>query len=248
MSANDAIEVQCPQCNSDFRVKAKAIGKTVKCPKCQFSLLIEPPVPSDNDDLPQPSDIGLDFLANPPKQSSSEPPPLSPPLITTIAEPAFQESPSPSFNVNATPRKASLIVRRYRALEIVRVLLYCMAILVAVGWLLWTVGTMLGAAGIIATASTAPSGQWPADVPTGVSPFSEDLTDAQREAIMEYQTQNMAPAAAGFAATFGLVMWLSVTFSSVFTIVVLCSYAELIKVALDIQENTQRSAHYLAQR
>lgn len=248
MNATDAIEVQCPQCNSDFRVKAKAVGKMVKCPKCHFSQLVAPPVPSSDDELPQPSDIGLDFLANPPKQLSSAPPPIDPPLITTVAEPAFQESPSTGFSVNATPRKSAFVVRRYRALEIVRVFLYCMAILVAIGWLLWTIGTMLGAAGIIATASTAPSGQWPADVPTGVSPFSEDLTDAQRQAILEYQTQNMAPAAAGFAATFGLVMWLSVTFSSVLTIVVLCSYAELIKVALDIQENTQRSAHYLAQR
>lgn len=248
MSTNEAIEVQCPQCNSNFRVKAKAVGRTVKCPKCQFSMTVEPPITSTDDELPQPSDIGLEFLTNSPKSVSFVPPSIEPPIIAVPTVPPFQESSSSEPNVQMTPRKSSLILRRYRALEIVRIFLYCIAILVATGWILWTIGTILGAAGLIANASTTPSGQWPSGVPMDTSPFSEGLTDAQRDAILEYQTQNMAPAAAGFAATFGLVMWLSATFSAVFTIVVLCSYAELIKVAIDIQENTQRTAHYLAQR
>ncbi|NND96794.1 MAG: hypothetical protein HKN47_05625 [Pirellulaceae bacterium] len=35
MNENDVFEVQCGTCNTDFRVKAKAAGKTIRCPHCQ---------------------------------------------------------------------------------------------------------------------------------------------------------------------------------------------------------------------
>jgi hypothetical protein len=145
------------------------------------------------------------------------------------------------------PRKTvAFEPRRYRALEALRVILYVFAGLVVAGWAIYSATAVFAATAIFSSGSDAP--QWPADVPEGTSIFDPDLTEAQRSAIAQFETRQNEDSARGAIAAVGFITWLTATMSAFLIVVGFCSYAELIRVAIDVQQNTQFAAYQLAIR
>lgn len=238
MSAGaDGIRVACNSCNGEFRVKAKAIGRKVKCPRCgRETLVLEISSPPNIESEPTPPDTSDDdpfgFLQDVNQAPHAGIPPLAPQINLSNVEYSKTKPKSPEFKP-----------RRYGALEIARMLHYTFAGLTFLGWACYSLILFLTLVGVFA--SEPQTAEWPSDVPKGTSMFALDLTDEQREAIVKFEQANrIQPASNSLVAGFGIPTWIVVTIPSFISIVLFCSYAELIKVAVNIQENTQRTAHY----
>ncbi len=100
--SSDQILATC-ECGNTFRVKAKAEGRKVRCPKCKTPILIERELPQETDQSVKydgfpANNIELGNLADP--ESPPSMPPEMPPLETPAETSAF---PTPAATLAAEP-------------------------------------------------------------------------------------------------------------------------------------------------
>jgi hypothetical protein len=114
---SDELPIGCTcECGRSFKVKAKAAGRSVKCPSCQGAVLVPEPIAIEAavpDDWPQ-----LDPLEVPPPLNVQQSP-YAAPLIT-------RQPTQPVTPVNEHLPES----RKYRALEIIVAICYGLALVV----------------------------------------------------------------------------------------------------------------------
>lgn len=233
MTTNESpISAQCGSCSNSFRVKSKAAGRTVKCPKCKKPV----DIPADDPGFPDlDAAYNFELPAEPVEQHMPDINAPVPHIDVTPPAAPVERAPSPvAVQRGVTPPRA------YPALGIVRILFRVFAGVALVGWLGMTGIGLFGL--IVASSSTSERPPLPEGVSEDTPLTSPDLTDSQREALIR-RISYVSPAKAGgvtFVALF--IPWLAWTMSVAVSICVLIAAAELIQLAVDVQDNTWRSA------
>lgn len=186
-----SINVVCPHCKKTLKIPDSRIGSEINCPSC--SRLVKIPDPKAN--MPAMLDfdkLGIDANTHQPKPPEMMP--KSPSLSSYLPKDSEKEY---RITFENLPEH-----RSYIALQIVRICLFVLAGLVALGW----IGSLIMV--LFATAST------------------ED-------------TQ----AASGVLAIGSIYLVMQFVVGAIVCLALIAA-SELIKVVIDIQENTLATAHH----
>ena len=236
--AKPPIQVSC-ECGFSFKVKAKAAGRIVKCPKCKVPIRIAAPeaIPSE----PDPSEFASESSLDP--FGELDVPEVTKSASITGFDDVVPAAPATISTGASSPIKRNVPnPRRYRALEVVAVVYRVLAIGVVA---IWAIGSLIFGLGVIGLSSVGTSAT--ATLPPGVSAdadiFDESLTEAQREALIEYQFQSKAPAASKGLAILGFIPWFGMTVLAAIVATALWAVAEVIGLAIDVQSNTFDTAY-----
>lgn len=211
------ISVTCDKCSRAFKVKPEAVGRNVKCPKCSHRLTVEAVEVAETSTPPPVPELG-------PKRAESAESDFFEQIasldLSSESKPLNWEGQSPEFQPYQTPVPPQAITGS--AMTATREVGFDVRKYPA----LQIVQTILR---VLAIVSLVIAGGI-----LGLMLVSLVASLAQTDSE-----------SAGFL--FGFSLFSGITTSAPFLIsaLMLFSYAELIKVFLDIQTNTQRTAHFL---
>lgn len=162
------------------------------------------------------------------------PPPPPKPFAPFAVAPPGRVSASPEIRKSRGYKR-----NEYPALTVVRIVLLVIACLAVGQWVL--VSVVAAASAIKTIASDGSVDELPESL-RGRSMFDEELTDEQREIISNHDTMEMKTAMRGGMIMFGVLGWaVNTVVTAVFTCLVV-AFSELIKLMIDIQDNTQHTA------
>lgn len=209
------LEITCPSCERTIKAKPQHVGRRVNCPGCSKPFTVEDPQ-AENDFALAPL---FDEETN---HSTGAQPRVG--FDATPPTPEYQSYAAPPAPKQQTLADLLPPQRSYPILKFVRIALFVFAAMLVASGVFYTGSALIGV--FVTESVDPPKPELPADLP---EEYASDLESMTLDATK------------GFAwmALFATLIYFAGTLAAA---TVLVAIAELIRVAIDVQENTLATA------